>query len=117
MKNVFHGCLGITILIIVIINIILFSLSSKWLSLKWDEWFKPQVEDVEHKVFKKTRSYNESKKQDLIKFRLEYLRAKTQEEKDALASTIRMMFAEYDENQFESVELISFLKQIKYGEN
>ncbi len=105
-KNIIVG-------IIIVIMIIILSLAAQYLTLKWNGWFKPQEENVEHEVFKKTRSYNESKKQDLIRYRLQYLRAESQEDKEALASTIRMMFSEYNENQLEP-ELKSFLKQIKY---
>ena len=71
---------------------------------------------VRREVFKQTRSYNEGKEQELIKYRLEYIRAKTDVEKKAIASTIRHAFADYDENLLDSDELRRFIVEIKYGE-
>ena len=36
------------------------------------------------------------------------------DEQEAIASTIRLAFADYDENLIDSEELRNFLKQIKY---
>jgi hypothetical protein len=82
--------------------------------LKWEEYFATKRANVRRKVFEQTKSYNEGKVQDLIRYRMQYLRAKTDTEKEVLASTIRHMFADYDENKL-SVELKLFLKEIKYG--
>lgn len=79
--------------------------------LKWAAFFAPKHEAVRREVFKTTRSYNESKTQDLAKFRLEYLRAEGTE-KDALASTIRIMFADYDHDLLPN-ELAVFLTEIR----
>lgn len=86
----------------------------EWLGIKWKGFFGPKHEAVRREVFKQTRSYNEGKEQELLKLRLEYMRA-SEEDKAALASTIRHQFADYDENLIDSSELRSFLKQIKYG--
>lgn len=82
--------------------------------LEWKKFFGPKHEAVRREVFKQTRSYNEGKEQELIKYRLEYLRAETDAEKTAIASTIRHAFADYDENLL-SEELRRFLHDIKYG--
>lgn len=81
--------------------------------LSWKRFFAPKHEDVRREVFKATRSYNEAKLQELIRYRLEYLRATNETEKAALASTIRHTFAEYDESKLPS-ELATFLNDIKY---
>lgn len=108
MKEFFIG-IGIVILLIVAF------LGFDYGYLHWFQFIEPQKEDARHKVFKATRSYNEGKIQDLIKMRLEYLQAKDDDSKSAIAFSIRHMFAEYDENQLPS-ELKYFLKKIKYGE-
>ena len=86
----------------------------EWADIAWKGFFGPKHEAVRREVFKETRSYNEGKEQQLIKYRLEYLRATDESEKKALASTIRLAFADYDENLLDSAELRTFLKQMKY---
>ncbi|RLE38195.1 hypothetical protein DRJ17_04740 [Candidatus Woesearchaeota archaeon] len=97
---------------IVILGILMFGL--EYTALMWNKFFGPRKESVRRTVFKATRSYNEAKLQDLTRYRLQYLRATTEEEKNALASTIRHQFAEYDENKLPP-ELRDFLRNIKYG--
>ena len=82
--------------------------------LKMYEFFGPKYQDVERKIFDNTKSYNEGKEQDLLRYRLQYLNA-DRDEKEAIASTIRMQFADYDESKL-SLVLQSFLQKIKYGE-
>ena len=88
----------------------------EWAGIKWQGFFGPKREAVRREVFKQTRSYNEAKEQELLKYRLEYMRAKDESDKKAIASTIRMSFADYDEKLLDSQELVDFLKKIKYGE-
>ncbi len=84
------------------------------LGLGWLDFIGPKRQDIRREIFEETKSFNEAKEQDLLRYRLQYLRAETQQEKDAIASTIRMAFADYDENKL-APELKSFLKSIKYG--
>lgn len=86
----------------------------EWAGIAWKGFFGPKHEAVRREVFKQTRSYNEAKEQELLKYRLEYLRADS-DEKEAIASTIRLAFADYDEDLLDSRELREFLAQIKYG--
>jgi hypothetical protein len=83
--------------------------------LAWKSFFAPKHEAVRREVFKETRSYNEGNEQELIKLRLEYLRADS-DDKEALASTIRLSFADYPEDQLDSPDLRTFLREIKLGE-
>lgn len=84
--------------------------------LQWESYFSPKHEAVRRDVFKETRSYNEGKEQELVRYRLQYLRETDEIAKKALASTIRISFADYNEKLLESEELRMFLKKIKYGE-
>ena len=103
----------LSLLIIVVLGSLTFGM--EWAGIKWTGFFGPKREAVRREVFKQTRSYNEGKEQQLIKYRLEYLRASDEDEKKALASTIRLAFADYDENLLDSEELRKFLKEMKYG--
>ena len=81
--------------------------------LQWKKFFAPKHENVRSEVFKATRSFNEAKVQELVKYRLEYMRSDDAAEKGAIASTIRMGFADYDTSKL-PLELQSFVEEIKY---
>ncbi len=106
------GYVALSIVIIVLLLSAAFGL--EWAGIKWYGFFGPKKEAVRREVFKQTRSYNEGKEQELIKYRLDYLRAQSEDEKKAIASTIRHSFADYDENLIDSPELQSFLRKMKY---
>lgn len=85
------------------------------IKLEYKGFIKVKEENITREAYEETKSYNESKEQDLLKYRLEYLQAETDDEREALAFTIRHIFADYDESKL-SPELRDFLKKIKYGE-
>ena len=88
----------------------------RWCNLQQEEYFAPKEQDVKRKVFKRTKSFNEAKAQDLTKYRLEYLREKDPAAKEAIASTIRLSFADYDPADIENADLADFLRRIMLGE-
>jgi hypothetical protein len=108
------GYVSLGIICLVMIASLAFGL--EWAGIKWTGFFGPKREAVRREVFKQTRSYNEAKEQELLKYRLEYLRATDDADREALAGTIRMAFADYDESLLDNIELKIFLKQIKLGE-
>jgi len=99
---------------LVLVGVLLFGL--EWAGIAWYGFFGPKREAVRREVFKETRSYNEAKEQELLKYRLEYLRADSDSDKQAIASTVRLAFADYNETLLDSAELIQFLQQMKRGE-
>ena len=96
-----------------IIALIVLAFALETGGLKWKEHFAPKHENVRHKTFKATRSFNEAKLQELTKYRLEYLRSDDPVEQGAIASTIRLGFADYDASQL-PYELQAFLEEMKY---
>lgn len=86
-----------------------------WMGIEWRGFFGPKRAAVERKIFRETRSYDEGTVQQLSRYRLQFIRAKDPEEKRAIASTVRMMFAEYDPDRLPSSELRSFLKEVNNG--
>ncbi len=52
------------------------------------KFFEPKYENVRRQVFENTQSYVEGKRQEIIKYKLEYERAKTKQEKEAIRYTI-----------------------------
>lgn len=79
--------------------------------LQWQKFFAPRHEAVRRQVFKQTRSYNESKTQDLVRFRLQYMQSDAAGQA-ALKPTIRLMFADYDASLLPT-ELASFLREVR----
>ncbi len=75
------------------------------------KFFGPKFEGARREVFEATRSYNQAKLQELAKYRLEYLRAKDDIEKRAIASTIRHRFADYNGVKL-PYELSQFLNEV-----
>ncbi len=106
------GYIVLVVLVLVAMASLAFGL--EWAGIAWKGYFGPKHEAVRREVFKQTRSYNEGKEQELLKYRFEYMRA-DEAGKKAIASTVRLAFADYDENLLDSAELRSFLKDMKYG--
>ena len=95
---------------IIVFGSLMFGLT--WIGIEWRGFFGTKAAAVEREIFLETRSYNEAKIQDLAKYRLEYLRADSQEDKNAIASTVRMQFAEYNTDRLPNQELKDFMKEI-----
>lgn len=79
------------------------------------KFFAPKYENVRRETFENTQSYVEGKRQDLVKYRLEYKRAKSAEEKEAIKQTIISQFSNFDESKIEEPELRGFLHEMKYS--
>ena len=60
-----------------------------WMGIEWRGFFGPKRAAVERKIFRETRSYDEGMVQQLARYRLQYIRSESAEEKRAIASTIR----------------------------
>ena len=84
--------------------------------ISWNKFFGVKREDARREIFEGTKSYNEAKEQDLIRYRMQYMRAETKADKEVIASSVRMMFADYDASKLEP-ELQAFLKTVRYGDN
>ena len=78
------------------------------------KFFAPRYEDVRRNVFENTQSYVEGSRQEILKYKLEYDRAKTQEEKTAIKFIIVQRFSNIDESKF-APEIRDFVKQMKYN--
>lgn len=101
--------------IIYVILAIVAILGLDYSNLMWQSFIGPKRENVRREIFEQTKSYNEGKQQDLVRYLHEYNTTKDNEEKQAITSTVRHMFADYDESKLNPV-LRDFLTKIKYGE-
>jgi len=84
--------------------------------LDYISFIGPKHENIRREIFEETKSYNEGKKQDLLRYRLQYMQSKDENSREVIESTIRMMYADYDVSKLEPV-LQDFLKMVLYGEN
>ena len=108
--------IGIIVVVVLgIVGIIAMAFALEVGGLQWKSYFGPKHADVERKTFEKTRSFNEGKKQELIRYRLEYVREDDPVAREAILSTVRMAFADYNEEELDG-ELREFLWIAKYGE-
>lgn len=80
------------------------------------KFWQPKMENVRREVFENTQSYVESKRQDLTKYRLEYLRDTSAMDRQALKMTIVQEFANFDESKLTEPQLREFLRQMKFDE-
>lgn len=71
-------------------------------------------ENARREVFEQTQSYVEGKRQDLIKYHHEWVKA-SPEDKLAIESVIRQQFSQFSEDKYlqDDPSLYAFLKDIK----
>lgn len=100
--------LGVKVgLFIVAFLVLLFAL--ELIGLQWTRFFAPKRENIRREVFENTKSYTHGKIQDLSKYYGEYQKADNVEDKAAIASLIKMQFAEFDEKKINNAKLKQFL--------
>ena len=102
-----------TNIFLTVIGVILFAIAAKYAQIAWTKHFSPMEQDVQRQVFQETKSYNEGKLQQLAKYRLEYLQSADQDSKDAIASTVRSMFADFDTTNMPDNALKTWILQIR----
>jgi len=81
--------------------------------LEMFKFFRPKYENAKREVFEETKSYVHGKVQDLGKYYYEYNTAETLADKEAIASLVRMQFAEFDAGQIREIKLQQFLTKIR----
>ncbi|MDP3880726.1 MAG: hypothetical protein Q8Q32_00900 [bacterium] len=92
--------------------IVTLAFGATWLGIEWRGFFGPKKAAVEREIFEQTPSYVHGMKQDLVKYRFEWLRAKEDPEtRSGIESTVRMRFAQFDPKYLEDPELYSFFRQ------
>lgn len=102
--------------VLAIIGIIALGLGLDLLGLNWLKFIGPKRQNIRTEIFRETRSYTESRMQDLARFRLQYLQAETDKDREAIASTVRVMFAEFNPDRIQDNEQRRFLRSVMDGE-
>lgn len=99
---------GVVVLIPVLLAA---SFGLTWLGIEWRGFFGPKRQAVEREIFEQSPSYIHGKIQDLARYRHEYMTAETDEQRDAIASTVRLQFAQFDVRSLDQRELHEFWLQ------
>ena len=92
-------------------------LGGRWVNMKVEAWFAPQEQNIQREIFEQTKSFNEGKKQELVKFKFEWDRAKGKDDvgtMKAVESAVRHTFADYDADRL-SPELREFVRTCNGG--
>lgn len=76
--------------------------------LLWESFIGPRRENIRREIFENTRSFNEGKRQDLIKYYYEYQKA-DETGRIGICSVVRQSFAGYDLSAL-SIEQKSFVR-------
>jgi len=79
-----------------------------WMGIEWRGFFGPKRAAVEREIFEETPSYRHGKIQDLTRYRFQYMKATSDEARSAIASTVRLQFAQFDVRSLDQAELREF---------
>jgi hypothetical protein len=108
------GVLGLIMLIVILGAM---GLGGRYINMKVEAWFAPREQNIQREVFENTKSYNEGKEQELVKYKFEYDKARGKDDVGtmrAVESAVRHSFADYEDDRL-SPELQEFVRQCKYG--
>lgn len=94
--------------ILIIVLLVSLAFGAEWLGIKWKGFFGPKHANVEREIFLETRSFNSGVAQQLAKYRHEYMATDDPDEKEAIKSTVRTMFAEVNPENIDNLELRQF---------
>lgn len=106
MKTLGYIMAGILSLVLIIVLAFALNLGG----LQWNKFFKPRSAAIERQVFQETASYVRGKTQELSKLYVEYQKASSSADKEAIESIVRMSFAEVNPDVITSPQLKQFLK-------
>lgn len=105
--------LGAIVAFVAVVALILgLSFGGRYVGQEFDRFFNPREENIRREVFEQTKSYNEAKEQELIKYKFEYETGDDQTKK-AIASAVRHAFADYNDEELDP-ELQNFVRKCKY---
>jgi hypothetical protein len=89
------------------------SLAFGWFDIYYTKTIGKEKQNVQREVFEQTQSYVEGKRQEALKYRLEYMSTTDTTEKRAIKAMISQSFANFDEEKL-SPELRDFIYKMKY---
>lgn len=83
-----------------------------WTNVFYTKTVGKAKQNAQREVFEQTQSYVEGKRQEAVKYRLEYMRG-DENDKAAIKMMIAQSFANFDENKLDET-LRSFVYKMKY---
>lgn len=107
---------AVLVILASILGIMMLWFGLNWLGVFQTSYFGVKHENARREVYEQSQSYYQGKLQQLVKLKQEYEIAKELSDKKAIKATVRINFAEFDENRIsDKPELYSFLKLCKYN--
>lgn len=103
------GAFAVLALLILIFGL---AVGGRWTVLQVDRWLAPQEANVQREVFEETKSYNEGKEQELVKYKFEWERSTDPVTRRAIESAVRHSFADYDISRLDP-ELQNFVRNCR----
>lgn len=76
----------------------------------WSSVIRPYREDVKREVFENTRAFREGARQELMKYRMQYLQG-DELDKDIIAQTVQMRYANIELDENDHPELHQFINE------
>lgn len=104
--KVFLGFIGIVVLFLAL------NLGFGWFDVFKTKTVGKAKQDAQREVFENTQSYVEGKRQEALKYRLEYMKADSSD-REAIRMVVVQGFANFDEEKL-PIELRNFIHDMKY---
>lgn len=98
--------------LISLIGLVALSFVFGWTDILFTKTVGKAQQNANREVFEQTQSYVEGKRQELTKYRLEYMQSKTAQDSNAIKMTILQDFANFDNTKLPP-ELKSFLESLQ----
>lgn len=106
--------LGKVFAVLVLFFALIFSL--QWVGVVNYQFFGEMKQEADREIFEESQSYVEGKRQQILKYHSEYMKADSEQEKKAILFTVRQATANFDEDKYlKSEGLTDFVKKAKYG--
>ena len=116
MKRLVAGIGIVVVLTVGIATVGSIAFGAKWIGLEWRGFWGPRESAVEREIFESTRSYTVAAKQQMARYRLQYMQAESDTDRKAIASTVRMQFPDLNPSDMEP-ELANFWRDCMNGRN
>lgn len=109
-KNIFLGILGF---FGVIVLFMVATYAFGWFGVGYTKTVGKAQQNAQRQVFEETQSYVEGKRQEVTKYRLEYLEDKNPDDRAAIRATIHSSLANFDKSKLDD-DLRQFVDSVNY---
>ena len=99
--------------LLVIVGIVALAFGTGLLDLGMLKYFGVRRANVKREIFEQSKSYSHGKTAQLAKYYEEYNEKESIEDKEAIASLIKMNFSDFDESKIRNNKLKNFLTNIR----